>query len=240
MSKKQVEQVKENKPRHIAFIIDGNGRWAKSRNLPRTVGHKQGVEAVKDTIMNCKEQGIEYVSFYCFSTENWSRPKEEVSEIFRLFNLFFAKYEKEFVKEGIKLIHSGNINEIDSRTRKNILDLEEKSQNNKELICNLCINYGSRQEIVKAVNELIKEGKKLVTIEDIQGHLYTKSIPDPDLIIRTSGEQRLSNFMLFQSAYSEFYFPKIMWPDFDKRALMEALMEYQRRNRRYGNIQREE
>ena len=225
-------------PNHIAFIIDGNGRWAKERNLPRTSGHKQGVEAVRETIRNCIEQGIKVVSFYCFSTENWSRPKEEVDEIFRLFNMFFLKYEREFVSEGIKLMHSGNLNEIDSKTRKNILNLEEKSKNNKVLICNICINYGSRQEIVKAVNDLIKEGKKEVTIQDIQSHLYTKQIPDPDLIIRTSGEQRLSNFMLFQSAYSEFYFPKIMWPDFDKKALMEALTEYQKRNRRYGNIQR--
>lgn len=236
MSKIANKSIDCTLPRHIAFIIDGNGRWAKARNLPRTVGHKQGVEAVKNTIDNCLEEGIEVVSFFCFSTENWSRPKEEVDEIFRLFNVFFSKYEKSFIEKGIKLIHSGDVNGLDSKTRRNILELEEKTYNNKKMICNLCINYGSKQEIVRAVNELIKENKKTITEQDIENHLYTKNIGNPDFIIRTSGEQRLSNFMLFQSAYSEFYFPKLFWPDFDKKALIDALEEYKKRNRRYGKI----
>ena len=228
----------ENKalPEHIAFIIDGNGRWAKERNLPRTYGHKKGVEAVKNTIDNCICYGIKIVSFYVFSTENWGRPKEEIDEIFRLLNEFFEKYKDEFVKKDIKIIHSGDLNGLDEKSKKNILYLEEKTKENSKMICNICINYGSRQEIVKAVNELIKSGKKEVTIEDISSHLYTYGIKDPDFIIRTSGEQRLSNFMLFQSAYSEFYFPKIYWPDFDKNALEHSLIEFQKRNRRYGKI----
>ena len=223
-------------PHHIAFIIDGNGRWAKKNGLIRTEGHKKGVEAVKITVDNCLEYGIKVVSFYCFSTENWSRPKEEVDEIFRLFNNFFNKYKEDFIQKGIKLIHSGDLNRLDSQTRRNILLLEEKTINNSKLICNLCINYGARQEIVKAVNELIKEGKKEITDDDISKHLYTKNIGDPDFIVRTSGEQRLSNFMLYQSAYAEFYFPKIYWPDFDKKSFEECLIEYKKRNSRYGNI----
>lgn len=232
-----VEDLNKNKlPNHIAFIIDGNGRWAKKIGLTRTLGHKKGIETVKDTIENCIELGIKVISFFCFSTENWARPKEEVEEIFRLFNLFFNKYEDDFVKKGVKLVHSGELNSLDSLTRKNILSCEEKTRNNSVIICNICINYGSRQEIVKAVNELISLGKKQISITDIENHLYTKDIGNPDFIIRTSGEHRLSNFMLFQSAYSEFYFPETLWPDFDKNCLIGALLEYQKRNRRYGKL----
>ena len=236
MLNKKISESGLKIPCHIAFIIDGNGRWAKMRGLPRTIGHRQGIQAVKETIENCNEFGVKIASFFCFSTENWQRPQEEVDEIFRLFNEFFSKYKNVFEKNNIRLVHSGDLNRLDGLTRRNILSLEDSTAQNTGMIVNMCINYGSRQEIVMAVNAIISEGKTCVTEQDILSHLYTKNLPDPDFIIRTSGEKRLSNFMLFQSAYSELYFPEIFWPDFDRKALITSLEEFNKRNRRYGKI----
>lgn len=222
-------------PRHVAFIIDGNGRWAKQRGLPRSMGHKAGVEAVKQTIQNALEIGIKQLSFFCFSTENWNRPKDEIDQLFSMLRDFIKK-NTDYVKKGIKLIVSGDISVLPEDLITAITERVEKTKQNIKMIVNLCINYGGRADILRAVNNLLSQNKQKVTMEEFSKELYTAEMSDPDLIIRTSGELRLSNFFLFQSAYSEFYFGSQNWPDFDKKSLIEALINFQSRNRRFGAI----
>lgn len=225
---------------HIAFIIDGNGRWAKKRGFPRTVGHNYGVKAVSHTIENCIGLGIKYMSFYTFSTENWKRPKEEIDAIFDLLRDYLKKDWQEYESKGIKLITSGDLTKLPTDLQEEIEKVKQKTKNNTDFVVNIAINYGGRDEIIKAVNDIINAGVKTVTKEEFKNFLYTKDLPDPDLIVRTSGEHRTSNFMPFQSAYSEWYFGKILWPDFNKKALVDALLNYQKRERRMGGLKQKE
>jgi undecaprenyl diphosphate synthase len=223
----------EKLPQHIAFIIDGNGRWAKSRGLPRSFGHKMGVEALFRTIKECSRLGIKYATFFTFSTENWARPKEEIDALFSLVRDRIADSEKLFMQNNLILRHMGNLEPLPADLVDALKKLEEKTSQNNGMVVNLAINYGARQEIVRAVNMAIKEGKE-VDEKSFENYLYSASLPSPDLLIRTSGELRLSNFMLYQVAYTEFYFPKLHWPAFDRKALEEAIISYQSRSRRFG------
>ncbi len=226
-------------PNHIAYIIDGNGRWALKRGLSRSMGHKAGFKNLQKIVDETFKLGIKYVSIYGFSTENWNRPKEEVDFLCDLFREFVAS---DFSKEEsyIRLNVMGDYARFPKDLVEELEKALERTKHNTKCVLNLGINYGGRDEIVYAVNNLIASGKKQVSAEDISNALYTKGQPDPDFIIRTSGEQRISNFMLWQSAYSEYYFPKIYWPAFNKKCLMEALAEYQKRNRRFGAIKEKE
>lgn len=235
---KQLEKkLDPNKfPNHIAFIIDGNGRWAKRRDKIRSYGHRFGVQACKTTIDDCLRLGIKYVSMYGFSTENWNRPKEELDTLFKLFTKFIETELEPMLKKEIKFIVSGDYTKFPENLVKAIEYAVDKSKNNTKMVLNLCINYGGRPEIVRAVNNIISDGVKEVDENVISGYLYTSEIPDPDFIVRTSGEQRLSNFMLWQMSYSELYFPKTYWPDFNTKELYKALINYAKRNRRFGAI----
>ena len=234
MLKKQLDFAKL--PNHIAFIIDGNGRWAKKRGLPRSFGHKAGIVTCKSTIVECLNLGIKYVSIYGFSTENWNRPKDEIETLFNLFREFIKNDLHEVLKEDVKFIVSGDYKAFPNDLVETIEECLNKTKNNSKMILNLCINYGGRPEIVRAVNNIIKDGIKSVDENIISNYLYTSSIPDPDFIVRTSGENRISNFMLWQASYAEFYFPKTYWPDFHKKELYKALKVYSKRNRRFGAI----
>ena len=222
-------------PTHIAFIMDGNRRWAKRRGLTKYVGHEKGAERLVDIIKILSEiPEIKYASFFAFSTENWNREKKEVDAIFKLVTDMFENYEKEFKDINIKFVCMGDIKRFPTEMQEIIIKAVEESKNNTGLTVNLALNYGGRADIVNAVNKLIKNGAQSVTEEDISKNLYSYPAPDIDLLIRTSGEQRVSNFMLYQLAYSEFYFPKIHWPSFNKRQLNKALKIYSKRNRRFG------
>ena len=235
--KKKKQQVDLTKlPYHIAFIIDGNGRWAKLRGLPRTAGHRQGVVAVKDTINNCYDLGIKEVSFFCFSTENWNRPKDEIDALFGMLRDFINDDIMPYKEKGIKFIVSGDIAKLPADLVSAIENAVKKTKDCQRMLVNLCINYGGRFDILRAVNTLLGEKKESVTYKDFENALYTHEMHELDLVVRTSGEQRISNFMLYQMAYAELYFTKTYWPDFDKKALNEALIDFQSRNRRFGAI----
>ena len=225
-----------NLPRHIAFIMDGNGRWAKSRGKIRTYGHKQGVEAVEKVIKHSQKLGLEVISFYAFSTENWKRPQEEVDYIFNLLRDYLKEHKDAFTDNNIKIHIVGDISRLPKDLQVAILDVEKRTKDCTGLLVNICLNYGSRVEIIRAINNIIKDGIKEVDDETFAKYLQTEGIPDPDMVVRTSGEYRLSNFMLYQCAYSELYFPKVYWPDFKERELEKAIIVYQSRHRRFGNI----
>lgn len=235
--KKKKQQVDLTKlPYHIAFIIDGNGRWAKKRGLPRTAGHRQGVVAVKNTINNCYELGIKEVSFFCFSTENWNRPKDEIDALFAMLRDFINEDIIPYKEKGIKFIVSGDISKLPADLVDAIKSAVNKTKECQKMLVNLCINYGGRFDILRAVNTLLSEKKENITYKEFENALYTNEMHELDLVVRTSGEQRISNFMLYQMAYAELYFTKTYWPDFDKNALDEALIDFQSRNRRFGAI----
>ena len=225
-------------PKHIGIILDGNGRWANKKGKPRMFGHSEGVNALKRTLLASKKLGIEVVSVFAFSTENWKRPKEEVDGIFKLLENFLDKSSSSFVESGYKLNIMGDISKLSPELQNKLNDLVEMSKNNSALVFNLGINYGGRAEIVNAVNKLLKENKKEVNEEEFEKHLYTASLPPLDFVIRTSGEQRLSNFMLWQVAYSELYFPKFFWPSFNEKKLIKCIKVFQKRNRRFGDVKR--
>ncbi|MBQ4316784.1 MAG: di-trans,poly-cis-decaprenylcistransferase [Clostridia bacterium] len=221
-------------PRHIAIIMDGNGRWAKQRLLPRTAGHKVGLDTFVDISDACIEMGIEYLTVYAFSSENWNRSADEVGALMELMSKGITKYEPELVKRNVKLKLLGDIDRFEPKYRNALLGVQERLSNNDGMTLCICLSYGGRQEIVHAFNELIKEGKTEITAEDVERHLYSAGVPDPDLVIRTSGEYRISNFLLWQSAYSEYYFADVYWPDFNKDELIKAIESYNKRERRYG------
>ena len=223
-------------PKHIAFIIDGNGRWAKLRNKERTEGHKAGIKAVQNIIFDAKEIGIKICSFFVFSTENWKRPKQEVDALMKMLKDFVNVNTKKYEKENIKLTTMGDLSKLDADIQESIKIAKEKTAQNDGMIVNICINYGGRNDIVNAVNKIIKSGVNSVSEEEFSKYLYSEGLPDPDLIIRTSGEQRISNFMLWQGAYSELYFTKTFWPDFNKECLIQAIYDYQTRDRRFGKV----
>lgn len=243
-SKKEevIEIDMDNIPKHIAIIMDGNGRWAKARKLPRTMGHRAGMKTIKTIVRECGNLGVKYITLYAFSTENWKRPSEEVGALMDLVVEFVEKELDELHENDIKLNSIGDISKLPEKSRKSIEAAKEKTKNNKSLTLNIALNYGGRDEIVKGVKEiatLVSEGKlKIEDIDEkeISNHLYTKGMPDPDMIIRPSGELRLSNYLLWQSAYSEFWFSNINWPDFTENDLRKAISDYQKRDRRYGGV----
>lgn len=224
----------KNFPAHVGIIMDGNGRWATHRGLSRLIGHNQGMKAVEKTIDNAADLGIKILTFFAFSTENWKRDKKEIEGIFDIVRKYLKDNLNKLYEKNIKIIFMGDISKIPADLAESLQDIANKTAKNSGLIVNLAVNYGSRDEIARAFNNLAKQGKTEIIIEDIQKNLYTADLPDPDLIIRTSGEMRLSNFMLFQSAYSELYFTKVYWPSFNRRHLIKALNCYSKRERRYG------
>lgn len=224
-----------NIPSHIGIIMDGNGRWAKIRNKPRSYGHKIGSDNVDRIVSYAFQKGIKVLSLYAFSCENWQRPKDEVNELMHLLESYFRKFIDKVVKNDVRLSVMGDISVLSPKLKKVIFEGIDKSKNNSSHVLNIGINYGGRQEIVKAVNELVKE-KKEITENSISEHLYTFDLGEPDLIIRTGGEIRLSNFMLFQCAYSELYFTDVLWPDFDENEFEKSLLEFSNRNRRFGRV----
>ncbi|MBQ3527187.1 MAG: di-trans,poly-cis-decaprenylcistransferase [Clostridia bacterium] len=220
---------------HIAFIMDGNGRWAQKRGLPREAGHGVGVKAFKNTVTLCRDWGIKTVTTYAFSTENWKRPPQEVTEIMRLLDVYIKEAEDDNEKNRIRYIFLGDKERLGDALREKCEYLEDLTKDNT-LILNIALNYGGRAEIVNAVNSLIKEGKTEISEEDIQRKLYTAESPDPDLIVRTGGEVRLSNFLMWQSQYSELYFSDCLWPDYGEEELRRAIIEFSKRKRRYGGV----
>ena len=223
-------------PKHIAFIMDGNGRWATKRRLERNLGHKKGAEALKVVLERCFDIGVEVVSVYAFSTENFKRPKKEVDGIFKYANDFLLEYEAEIETKNIKLVVMGDLSMVPEPFKSNLERVIEKTKNNTKGVFNMGIAYGGRCELVYAFNKLLKSGKTQVDEQDISNCLYTANLPDPDLIVRASGENRLSNFMLYQCAYSEFYFPKTLWPDFNAKMVDKCVKVYSKRNRRFGKV----
>lgn len=222
-------------PTHVGIIMDGNGRWAKKRGLPRTLGHKAGGEAFVKIVTECRKIGIKCLTVYAFSTENWKRSETEVTALMSLMKEYMVRYTDDLVKNGIRLRILGDLSRFESATVDEINKRIELSKNNDGMTLCIALNYGGRAELTTAVNKLLRSGKQEITEQDISNALYTASLPDPDLIIRTSGEQRTSNFLLWQSAYSEYYFTDVLWPDFDEKELRKAIEEYSKRNRRFGN-----
>ena len=234
----------ENVPRHVAIILDGNGRWAKKRMLPRNAGHAAGSRNVEKICKAAWEMGIEYVTMYAFSTENWSRPQSEVDALMKLLHQYLSDCLKTSKKNNMQVRVIGDISKLDIDLQEKIRELEKFSAQNTGLHFQVALNYGSRNEIVRAVRKIaadVAEGKLVLSgiQEDLFGeYLDTVGIPDPDLMIRTSGEQRLSNYLLWQLAYTEFYFTDVLWPDFDKKELEKAVEYYQKRDRRFGGVKK--
>lgn len=231
-------------PNHIAIILDGNGRWAKKRGMPRSFGHVKGCENLEDICEVAKELGVKYLTVYAFSTENWKRSKEEVDGLMKLFRNYLKKCIKISQKNNMRVKVIGDITAFDSDIQKSIEKLEDFSKDFTDLHFQIALNYGSRDEITRAVNRMLEDQKagKLetpVSEDTISGYLDTAGLPDPDLMIRTSGELRLSNYLLWQLAYSEFYFTDVPWPDFKKEELVKAIEKYNERDRRYGGVKEE-
>ncbi|HWQ89388.1 MAG TPA: isoprenyl transferase [Desulfitobacteriaceae bacterium] len=229
-------------PRHIAIIMDGNGRWAKKRGLPRTMGHRAGVETLRTTIKECSSLGVEVLTVYAFSTENWRRPQEEVGLLMNLLVEYLRKEMNELHKNNIVIRTIGGIQKLPLVAQQELLKAFELTKTNKGLILNIALNYGGRSDIVEAVRKICFEVlNKNITPQDINEELvskalYTADLPDPDLLIRTSGEMRLSNFLLWQIAYTEIVVVEDYWPDFDRKILHQAIRTYQQRDRRYGGL----
>lgn len=226
----------ENKIKHIAIIMDGNRRWAKEHNLPSAAGHKKGVESLRNTVRACDELGIKYLTVYAFSTENWKRSKEEVDFLMDLVALTLKNELDDMDKEGVKISFIGDSSKLSDKLQKVTVDAQEKTRNNKGVNLQIALNYGSRDEIANAVKTIIYDGLRPedITEEIISKYLYTKGIPDPDILIRTGGEKRISNYLLWQIAYSEVIVVDEYWPEFDRCSLVKCIEEFERRQRRYG------
>ena len=221
-------------PTHIAFIMDGNRRWATERGLNKMLGHKQGAVAMKNMISTLAEYpDIRYASFFAFSTENWNREQSEIDYLFELCYDFVDEYKEKFENMNIKFVSMGDATKFPEKLQNILIKTAEETKNNTGLVVNFAMNYGGRDDIVRSANIIAERGEK-ITVENLKENLYSAPAPDIDLLIRTSGEMRVSNFMLYQMAYSEFYFTKKHWPDFDKRELDKALVEFSKRNRRFG------
>jgi undecaprenyl diphosphate synthase len=238
MEAKENPEQPEIIPTHVAIIMDGNGRWAISRGLPRLAGHRAGTENLRRIIEACIEFGIHYLTIYAFSTENWGRPKEEVEGLMKIFEDVIDRELQELHDQGVQLRHIGRLDRLDPVFREKVLHALEFTRHNDRLVLNVAFNYGGRDEIINAIQHMIQEGipAEGVTVDCVNRYLFTAGVPDPDLIIRTSGELRGSNFLIWQGAYSEWIFSPVYWPDFDKEQLRQALLEYSRRERRYGGI----
>lgn len=229
-------------PNHIAIILDGNGRWAKKRGLDRSFGHKQGAINLKETTLNCLALGVKVLSVYAFSTENWKRPKDEIDYLMNLPKVFENEYKDSFEEYDVRVVFSGRRDRLSEENVKLLERVERDTSNRKGIILNVCLDYGSQDEITYAMKEIAKKVKaNKIDVNEIdealiEAHLYTKDLPPVDLLIRTSGEIRLSNYLLWQVAYAEFYFTKTHWPAFKEKALYKAIYNYQNRNRRYGGL----
>lgn len=231
-------------PQHIAIIMDGNGRWAEARGLPRTFGHREGVKRVKEIVKAAQELGIKVLTIFAFSTENWNRPKEEIDMLMRFLENYLKSNAKDLKKKNIRLNVIGRRDRIPARLTKEIEHTIKSTKDNSGFILNLALDYGGRFEIINAVKSIAKKARgdlsfdiAKITEEYFSQHLYTNNLPDPDLLIRTSGEERISNFMLWQLSYTELYFPEKFWPDFKKRDLEEAIELFNKRKRRFGRIE---
>ncbi|MDX2082407.1 MAG: isoprenyl transferase [Rickettsiales bacterium] len=240
--KKKISERKLPKkiPTHIAIIMDGNARWAKAKKLPITIGHKTGSENVKKIAENCIEIGVKNLTIYAFSSENWDRPQSEVEYLMKLLDDYLEKETKPLIEKDVRIIISGNLTKLSAATKTRIQSLQDLTKNNQALTLNVAFSYGARQEIVNAAKKIslaVSEGK--ISLHELDEklfaqNLYQPQIPDPDLLIRTAGDLRLSNFLLWQLAYSELYFTEVFWPDFSKHHLLEAINEFNKRERRYG------
>lgn len=225
-------------PQHVGIIMDGNGRWAQRRGLPRLAGHRAGVENIRRVLRACVELGIKMLTIYAFSTENWKRPEEEVQGLLNIFAGVIGRELDDLHREGVQLRHIGRLEGISEGLKAQVLRAIELTRHNDRLILNIAFNYGGRAEIVDAVKAIIRAGYTAddITEELISRHLYTAGCPDPDLIIRTSGELRTSNFLIWQAAYAEYYVTPVLWPDFNKEELIKALVDYSTRERRFGDV----
>ena len=241
-----MREIELNKPiQHIAFIMDGNGRWANARGLPRHLGHKEACNRIIEVFDHCKDYGIKVVSFYAFSTENWKRPKAEIKHLFQYLEVFFKKEIDHLIRDGVRIIISGDISKLPVKTQKTTLNAIELTKNNDTFVMNICLNYGGKEEITRAAKNIahdVKFGK--LQLDDInetlfENYLYTKGLPNVDLLVRTSGEQRTSNFLPWQLAYAEFVFTDVHWPDFKRGPFVDCLREYNKRNRRFGGLKDE-
>jgi undecaprenyl diphosphate synthase len=231
-------KLPEKIPQHIAIIMDGNGRWAKQRGLPRLAGHRAGTDNLRRIIEACVEFGVKYLTIYAFSTENWGRPEDEVSGLMSIFDEVFERELTELHRQGAQLRHIGRLDGVRESLREKVSNGMELTKNNKRLVLNVAFNYGGRDEIVQAIRAILRDGvdPKGVTEELVSRYLYTSDSPDPDLVIRTSGEKRISNFLIWQAAYAEWVFPETLWPDFGRDELLAAIQEFGRRERRYGLV----
>ncbi|MBR2880680.1 MAG: isoprenyl transferase [Oscillospiraceae bacterium] len=229
-----------NLPRHIAIIMDGNGRWAKKRRMPRTAGHAVGAETFRKIATYCKDIGLDYLTVYAFSTENWKRPQEEVDAIMRLLEKYLLEAIEKMERDKVKMKFFGDVSVLSPRLRELIANTEEISKRFEGCQVNICLNYGGRDEIVRAMrryaNEVVEGRENNIEEAGVSDYLFSAGIPDPDLLIRPGGEYRLSNFLMWQSAYSELYFTETLWPDFDEKEINRAIAEFQRRERRYGGV----
>ena len=225
-------------PTHVAIIMDGNGRWALARGLPRLVGHRAGTENLRRIITACVEFGVKYLTIYAFSTENWGRPREEVEGLMNILEDVIDRELAELNKEGVQLRHIGRLERLDPKLQEKVMDAIELTKHNDRLVLNVAFNYGGRDEIVFAIQKMINDGVKPaeVTSDLVSRYLFTAGVPDPDLIIRTSGELRVSNFLIWQGAYSEWYVTSVYWPDFNKEEFRKALDTFARRDRRFGGL----
>ena len=227
-------------PSHIAIIMDGNARWAHAKKLPTKIGHKTGAENLRKIAENCIDLGVKYLTVYAFSSENWNRPKDEVEYLMQLLDDYLDREAKPLMEKNIRIIISGNLEKVRQSTKQKIIEIENLTKNNSALTLNVAFSYGSRQEIIDATKKLalaVSESK--ISVDDITEELFSKNLyrsemPDPDLLIRTAGDLRVSNFLLWQIAYTEFYFTKVYWPDFSKKELMLAIESFNKRERRYG------
>ncbi len=245
-------QIKKSPiPKHIAVIMDGNGRWAKKHSLPRNKGHEKGAKNVGQLLESCIELNIKFASLYSFSTENWSRPKAEIDALFEIFDKFVSEKLPEMIQQGIKVIVSGDIDRLSKKRSDLIYDIINKTKNNRRLTANFCLNYGGRYEILRAAKLLIqdriqktkqfdsnflKSMTKNIEPKEFEKHLFTYSFPEVDILVRTAGEKRLSNFLLYQSAYAEFYFTRVLWPDFNKKEFYKSIIAFQKRERKFGSL----
>ncbi|MCH4829389.1 MULTISPECIES: isoprenyl transferase [Flavobacterium] len=236
-----IDKINKNTlPQHLAIIMDGNGRWAKQKGMLRVLGHENGTKSVRTTVETCVKLGIKNLTLYTFSTENWNRPKLEVETLMKILISSLKKELDTFTKNNIKLNSIGNLELLPNNVRKELLEVIEKTKNNNQMTLTLALSYGSREEILNAVKKISDKVKNnIISIENIDesifnNHLYTHDLPEVDLVIRTSGEHRISNFLLWQVAYAEFYFTDVLWPDFSEKDLYEALISYQKRERRFG------
>ncbi len=234
----EVALLPEQVPAHVAIIMDGNGRWAKQRGLPRIAGHRAGTENLREILRACVEFGIEILTIYAFSTENWGRPESEVKGLMRILEDVIDRELNDLHREGVQLRHIGDLSRISPELQHKVRQAIDLTRQNSRLILNVAFNYGGRAEIVHAIQEIVRQGYRPEEINEelVSRFLYTGDLPDPDLIVRTSGELRTSNFLIWQGAYAEYYFADVFWPDFNREELRKALIHYHERDRRFGMV----